>query len=145
MGQLQSQIDGLAHKVGVPAKQLEAKIEKILAESDEMSTKIEQLSAGLIKSIIWKPGQIESVSCDAIWSYEADIAPLGLSFPDAVQKIKSIAQDRSWLLVSTTGQYALTHPQAKTIAKDLGLKGGGSDSFVQGKDENVGESVQLKV
>lgn len=145
VGQLQSQIDGLAHKVWVPTKQLEAKIEKILAESDEMSTKIEQLSAGLIKSIIWKLGQIESVSCDAIWSYEDDIALLGLSFADAVNTIKSIAQERSWLMVSATDQYALSHKKAKVIVKELGLKGGGSDTFVQGKDENIVKSVQLKV
>lgn len=137
VGQLQSQIDVLAHKVGVPTKQLEAKIDKLLTESDEMNMKIEQLSAGLVQSVVWKSGEFGSVALDAVWSYEDDIASLGLSFSDAVNKIKSIAQDRSWLLVSSTGQYALAHKQAKQIAQELGLKGGGSESFVQGRDSAI--------
>ena len=124
VGQLQSQIDVLAQKVGVPSKQLDAKIDKLIAESDEMKIKIEQLSAGLIQNITWKEGEFGSMSFDAIWSYENDIASLGLSFSDAVNKIKSIAQDRSWVMISTTGQYALAHSQAKNLTKDLGLKGG---------------------
>lgn len=140
---LHSQIDVLAQKVGVPTKQLEAKIDKLLTESDEMKLKIEQLSAGLIQSIAWKEGEFGSMSFDAVWSYENDIASLGLSFSDAVNKIKSIAQDRSWLMISSTGQYALAHGQAKKITQELGIKGGGSDSFVQGKDDTVIKFVEL--
>lgn len=139
---LQSQIDVLAHKVGVPSKQLDAKIDKLLVESDEMKTKIEQLSAGLIKSISWKSGDFWWMTLDAIWSYEDDIFPLGLSFADAVVNIKNSAQERSWLIVSTTGQYALSHSQAKSLAQSLGLKGGGSESFVQGRDESIMELLK---
>jgi hypothetical protein len=53
--------------------------------------------------------------------------------------LRSISQDRSWLVTTASGQYALFHPQAKNIAKELWLKWGGSDSFVQGRDEKIVE------
>lgn len=124
VSKLHTQMDVLAHKVGVPVKQLEAKIDKILGELQEANKTIAQLSQGLINTLEWHPLNVGSLQCDAYWQYDEKIAPLGLSFADAVAKIKHIAQERTWILVAQNGQYAFAHPQAKQWLKEQAIKGG---------------------
>ncbi len=134
---LQSDLESVATKISVPVKQLDAKIEKVLAEGYEMSQKIEKLTLGSIKTLIRKNWKISTYDCDGIFDFDTDIALLWISFSEVVNSLKSVVQDRSWLLTTASGQYALFHPQAKQITQELGLKWWGSDSFVQGRDEKI--------
>jgi alanyl-tRNA synthetase len=134
---LQSNLESVAMKISVPVKQLDAKIEKILAESEEMSQKIEKLTIGIIKNLIRTPWRLSTYSCDGIFDFDKDIVSLWISFSEIVNSLRSLWQDRTWLVTTASGQYAVFHPQAKQIAQELGLKWWGSDSFVQGRDEGI--------
>lgn len=65
--------------------------------------------------------------------YDQDIADSGLSFAKVVQQLKGLSQLGSRYIHTQSGQYALFHPNAKQIVQALGRKGGGSETFVQGK------------
>ncbi len=134
---LQSNLESVAMKISVPAKQLDAKIDKILTESDEMKEKIEQLSMGIIKNLNRKNWVISNYDCDGLFDFDKDISSLGVLFAEATNYLKSIGQSRSWLIYTQAGQYAFFHPQAKKIAQELGLKWWGSDTFFQWRDEKI--------
>lgn len=55
---LHKEKNNLADKVGVPAKQLEAKIEKLLTEHTELSQKVQKLSSALIANKAIVAGKI---------------------------------------------------------------------------------------
>jgi alanyl-tRNA synthetase len=52
---LKYNLDQIANKISVPVKQLDAKIEKILAESEEFKIQVEKLTIGIIKNLIRTP------------------------------------------------------------------------------------------
>jgi alanyl-tRNA synthetase len=52
---LQDNLDQIANKISVPVKQLDAKIEKILAESEILHTQVEKLTIGIIKNLTRTP------------------------------------------------------------------------------------------
>jgi hypothetical protein len=58
-----------------------------------------------------------------------------------VNILKSQEDKWSRLLYTTQWNYALSHPEAKQIAKDQGLKWWGAPNFVQGRDEKVLELI----
>ena len=134
---LQHNLDQIANKISVPVKQLDAKIEKILAESEVLNTQVEKLTVGAIKNLIRTVWKFSTYSCDGVFDFDKDIASLWISFSEVVNCLKSLAQSRTWLLTTTSGQYALFHPQAKQIAQELGLKWWGSDMFFQWRDEKI--------
>lgn len=134
---LQQNLDQIANKISVPVKQLDAKIEKILAESEVLNTQVEKLTVGVIKNLIRTAWKLSTYSCDGVFDFDKDIASLWISFSEVVNCLKSLAQNRTWLLTTTSGQYALFHPQAKQIAQELGLKWWGSDMFFQWRDEKI--------
>lgn len=76
-----------------------------------------------------------------MWSYEAQRFADSVDFAEVVSYLRSDSKLSTRLLYSTSGQYALCHPQAREITKKLALKGGGSENFVQGRDEKVGELI----
>ncbi|HRX64303.1 MAG TPA: hypothetical protein P5060_04335 [Candidatus Absconditabacterales bacterium] len=64
-----------------------------------------------------------------------------LSFKDIIFQAKGLFQDTNVVIYNNEGGFAIitskSDSSAKTIAIDLGLKGGGSDLIVQGKDPKV--------
>jgi hypothetical protein len=52
---LQDNLDQIANKISVPVKQLDAKIEKILAESEILNTQVEKITIGIIKNLTRTP------------------------------------------------------------------------------------------
>ena len=136
---LQDNLDQIANRISVPVKQLDAKIDKILVESDDMKQKIEQLSLGIIKNLNRKNWKISIYDCDWIFDFDTDIGTLWISFADVVTYFKSLSQNRSWLVYTQWWQYAFFHPQAKKIAQELALKWWWSDSFFQWRDDNITE------
>jgi hypothetical protein len=108
-----------------------------LAESEILHTQVEKLTIGIIKNLTRTPWKISTYSCDGIFDFDKDIASLWISFSEVVNSLRSIWQDRSWLITTASGQYALFYPKAKQIAQELGLKWWGSDTFVQGRDEGI--------
>lgn len=135
--EIETHLSLIAQKIGVPVKQMESKIDKILIETEQMKEKIEKLWSWLIQSIPWTSKDIWSIIVDGYWVYDSDIASLGLSFTDCIVQLKEKFPEKTFLLVNQEGQYALFHPQAKIASKELGLKGGGSGNFIQGKDIKI--------
>lgn len=138
---LQSDLESVATKISVPVKQLDAKIEKILAESEELKIQVEKLTIGIIKNLARTSWKVSTYNCDGVFNFDKDIATLWIWFSEVVNSLRSIWQDRSWLLTTTSWQYALFHPQAKQIVQELGLKWWWSDTFVQGRDEKIVQSL----
>ena len=127
----------LADKVGVPAKQVEAKIDKLIAEHSELSHKAQKLSTTLVKNKASITGKLGDTDIACLRSYEDQWFTGTIDFTEVVASLRSNTALASRCLYSTSGQYALFHPQAKDITKKLWLKGGGSENFIQGRDEKI--------
>ena len=135
--ELESSLSVLSHKIGVPVKQIDSKIDKIIMECDQMKEQIKKLWSGLVHTIEWKPKEFSGIMLDGYRLYDDAIAPLWLSFSDAVTQVKQKFPNNSFLMLTNQWQYSLIHPQAKMIKQELGLQGGGSDNFIQGKDDTL--------
>jgi alanyl-tRNA synthetase len=131
----------LADKVGVPAKQVEAKIDKLITEHSELSHKAQKLSTALVANKAPIAGKLGDNTIDCLRSYEDQWFAGTIEFTEVVASLRSNTALTSRCLYSTSGQYALFHPQAKDITKNLWLKGGGSENFVQGRDEKIREMI----
>lgn len=136
--QLQDQKTTLASLVDAQPAQLEAKITKILAQLQEQSKQIESLNAQVALGYLnqkfpsWLADRIIKVSESPLES---------LPWKELVNILKSQDDARSRLLYTNQWNYALSHTEAKIIAKDQGLKWWGAPNFVQGRDEKIIELV----
>ncbi len=132
----------LADKVGVPAKQVEAKIDKLIAEHSELSHKVQKLSTSLVTNKASIAGKLGDTDIACLRSYEDQWLVGTLDFTEVVASLRSNTSLSSRCLYSASGQYALFHPQAKDMTKNLWLKGGGSENFIQGRDEKIGQIIK---
>lgn len=140
---LEDQLATIAHKLWSPVKQLNAKLDKILKHYDEQSQLIDQLSANALQYLSWESGMLGDQVVNKIGQYEQLISGLGLSFSEAVAHLKWISDNWDRFLRSETGQYALSHPEAKNIINHLWRKGGGSDIFVQWKNNKIIQDLKI--
>ena len=66
-------------------------------------------------------------------------------FKEVINTAKSRRSDRNWIIYNDSGNFAIYvgtwDMSAKQFAKDQWLKWGGSDQFVQGRDEKIKEVV----
>jgi hypothetical protein len=60
----------LADKIGVPAKQVEAKIDKLITEHTELSHKAQKLSTALVANKSPIIGRLGDKTVDCLRSYE---------------------------------------------------------------------------
>lgn len=132
----------LADKVGVPAKQVEAKIDKLIAEHSELSHKVQKLSTSLVTNKASIAGKLGDTDIACLRSYEDQWFVGTIELSEVVASLRSNTSLSSRCLYSTSGQYALFHPQAKDMTKNLWLKGGGSENFIQGRDEKIGQIIK---
>jgi alanyl-tRNA synthetase len=133
---LQSDLDSVAIKMSVPVKQLDAKIEKILNEYTDIQKRFDKLARATVEGLDLKTWTLSNYSFDTLRDYNNIQASI-LDFAQIVDHLKSLWNLNSRLLYTSEGQYAMFHPQAKLIVKELWCKGGGSDSFMQGRDEKI--------
>ena len=134
---LQSTIDEIATKVSVPAKQIVSKIDKILVDQSEMQTKFQTMMTLSLQEKEKKEAKVNDEILSFVWQMESDPLLAGMSFSDIVTTLKGLTDLWSWLMYSQTGQYALSHPRAKELVAAWWRSGGGSATFVQGKEEKV--------
>lgn len=140
---LQSEKITLANKVGVSAKQLDTKIEKLVTEHTELTHKVQKLSNVLIAKTPYIVGKIGETDVDIIWSYEEQWFADTVDFAEVVAYLRSLSPTMKRLLHSASGQYALFHPQAKEIIKKLSLKWWWSENFVQGMDTTIFTTLSI--
>lgn len=133
--QLTDQIHSLADQVDAQPAQLERKITKIITQLSEQTKQIESLNAqvalGYLSSDFPSAHGIDRI-------IKVTDSPLAsLPWKELVNILKSQDDSRSRLLYTTEWNYALSHPEAKSIAQEHELKGWGATGFVQGRDEKV--------
>ncbi|HKL44370.1 MAG TPA: hypothetical protein VJ892_03765 [Candidatus Absconditabacterales bacterium] len=130
------------NKLGVKAEnQILDKIEKELKEKELMESKFESINTKLIienlKSVESKSNKI----FDKIINVSEIDSLKDISFKDVVFQAKGLFQNIDLIIYNNEGGFAIitskSDSSAKTIAKDLDLRGGGSDLIVQGKDSKV--------
>ena len=136
--EVQDHLDQIAHRVDVPAKQLDAKLEKIISEINDTKILIANIAEEYVHGLIEKNFSFWTEKIQHIICLDTDKISWILWFSTLVDALK-LTPYTSRLVYTQVGQYALFHPQAKEILKNLNIKWGWSDTFVQGRDEKIVE------
>ena len=110
-----------ADKLGVSTKQLDNKLDKMLSELETAQATIQDLSLGALATLVWNKSSLDDMMLDTLWSYDELIADLGVEFKQVIEYLKSHHYDKSWLVYTDVGQYALHHPQAKNYIQSHGI------------------------
>lgn len=151
---LQEKIQKISTTLDCQPAQLEEKLDKILKEKEHLesdhaslqdqilSTHLDELAWNISSSWAkpkWNGGEVEGTR-------EVVINASGTSlehhnFKEVVNTAKSRRSDRNRIIYNDEGNFAIYtgtwDMSAKEFAKSQWLKGGGSDQFVQGKDEKI--------
>lgn len=134
---LQSTIDEIAAKISVPAKQIVSKIDKIISENIEIQSKLNRMMTVSLQSKEKKENVVNNERLSCVWNSDSDPLLIGISFADIVMTVKWWSNMWPWLIFNNSWQYALSHPRAKELVAAWWRSGGGSLTFVQGKEEKV--------
>ncbi len=134
-------LENIAEHFSVSRKQLDAKIEKVLTEKQECEHQVDQLSVWLLALFPWNKMNIGDFSFDTIRNFDENFLNIGLNFKLIVDQLKMRYYNKSRILYSESGQYALHHPQAKSFIQSQGRKWWGSDDFIQWRDEKVRDII----
>lgn len=133
---VQDHLDQIAHKVDVPVKQLDAKLEKIVLELHQANITIADIAEEYVQSLSEDNIAFDSAKIEYVICIDTDKIAGALWFSTIVDALKLTAYN-SRVVYTKVWQYALFHPQAKETLKNLTIKWGGSDTFVQGRDEKI--------
>ncbi len=117
--------------------QLPEKTEKLLKDFAETKSQMESLESKLIHDFLISGEKKANADLDIIMKVPSD-----LNFKALGNEAKKVFNGKNVLLATTAGNFLLfTQPgnSAKALAQKLGLKGGGNDQQVQGRDEKVVE------
>ena len=116
LSSLDSELQSLANKVAVPKKQLESKIDKILAEQQSLDSRFKDFFASTLQSQKFSSRMLGEAMIDEVMV--TDNSPFAQEINLLVEMMKSL-RTNSWLVCNDSGQYAFSHPQAKQILKEL--------------------------
>lgn len=137
---LEKELQSMADKIDCQPKQLVEKLEKVLKTYTEQQATIEQLTTQLVGTAL---AQLTAQKMtDNVLAY--DCSPLAsFAFKDIVTQAKTLRPDTNLCLYAASGSFALLFPGgwAKACADALHLKGGGSDTLVQGKDTEIMKKI----
>lgn len=115
--------------------QLPEKANKLLKDFSEAKSQLEAMEAKIIHSLLISGEKKSNSDFDIIMKVPGD-----MNFKMLGSEAKQVFAGKNVLLGATTGNFLLlTQPgnSAKTLAQKLGLKGGGNDMQVQGRDDKV--------
>lgn len=148
---LESQISDLSTLLDCQPKQLQDKLEKVLKEYEHIQADHAWLQGKIICTHLEEfKNQCELPSAGSAWGKGCIINTTGTdlehhNFKEVINTAKSRRSDRNWIIYNDGGNFAIYtgtwEMSAKDFAKEQGLKGGGSDTFVQGRDEKIKEIV----
>lgn len=147
MHEVQEILDTVVEKLGIKTHtQLTDKLEKTMKEYDEMKEKIESMQTKVIAHALKDAKTKKNQIFDKILNVSYDPILKDQDFKNIVFLAKEVFTDEDVLLYTQEGNYAILTPtedsSAKEIAKDLWLKGGWSDTLVQGRDEKILEIIK---
>ena len=115
--------------------QLPEKTQKILKDYWELKAQVESLETKAINSFLESGEKKSSEDFDIIMK-----APVDMNFKVLCNQAKAIFVDKNVLLATENWNFMLftkNWNSAKTLAQKLGLKWGGNDQQIQGRDPNV--------
>ena len=147
----ESRLTTLAARLDCQPKQLEEKIEKILGDLEHLQADHASLQGKIICTHLDEFHQ--ECELPSIGSARGKGCILNISwtdlehhsFKEVVNAAKWRRTERNRILYTNEGNFAIYtwtwDLSAKDFAKQQGLKWGGSDQFVQGKDEKIKEVV----
>lgn len=134
---LELQLQSIANKLWVTAKQIDEKLSKTLKDYEDTKSSIESLKSRLIGSQLNSELQIiENYKIYNIWLYGEHHQ---ISISDVVNISKSTKIPA--IIISSDWWYAIVWLNAKAFAQSHNLRGGGSDGLFQGKDAKVLELI----
>lgn len=117
------------------ATQLADKLDKTLKEYDEMKSSIESLETTMIKQILEWSDFSSWKDLDKVF-----VVPAQLNFKNVVFQAKWMCKGQNILMYTKEWNFVLLADKwvsAKLLAEKLGLKWGGTDGVIQGRDEKV--------
>ncbi len=144
--ELTSRIETIATSLQSPTDHIEKKITKIQTEYTQLDTTKNKLLTHCVRH------DMQSASPYTLWDIHIDRSIdissyiSYISLKEYIYILQSLmawiwTSGSSWIIYdSTSWQYALSHPTAKTLAKELWLAWWGSDTLVQGKDTKFVQS-----
>lgn len=137
---LELELHSMADKLDCQPKQLAEKLEKVLKTQSEQQATIEHLTTQLIGTALAQltanklPNDTLAYDCSALTTF---------AFKDIVTQARTLRPQQNIFLYAAAGSFALLFPGgwAKAFADTLHLKGGGSDTLVQGKDAEIMQKI----
>lgn len=160
---LNAQRSVLSSRLDCQPKQLDEKLGKVLKELEQIKDKYESLQTQLISSHLddmintsakhrHLEGETTKESPSSLFDYILNITntPLASSnFKNIINQAKSKRSDKTRVIYNDAGNFAIFAGtkdfSAKNFAQQHGLKGGGSDQLVQGRDEKVKEVIKSRI
>ncbi len=144
---LQNELLTLSTKLDCQPKQLQEKVDKLLKEFSHMQGDHQSLQAQIVRGILAQLCASSNKNID--WfTYVIDISEGGLTgydFKIVVGQAKELWPTCNWVIYTSDGNYAIytgeKNVSAKEFAAKHGLKWGGSDYLVQGRDSRILEII----
>lgn len=134
--EVQGILDTTIEKLGIKtATQLADKLEKTLKEYYEMKATLESFETKMIVDALQSKDVVSNAHFQKIIKISSD-----LNFKNILPATKWLFKDENVLIYNNEGNFLLltkTWTSAKSLAQEIGLKGGGNDAMVQGRDVDV--------
>ncbi len=140
---LTNEIQAIADKLDSQPKQLMEKLDKILKEFDQLHHAHEQLQTQFIKNELIGLSKT-APSKNKTFAHLLNISSTPLAshdFKSVVNQAKLLWPDVDWIIATNEGNYAVSSWKEGLTAKEYtqknGLKWGGSDHLIQGRDPKI--------
>lgn len=123
----------------VSAAQLPEKATKLMKELTDAKSQLTSFESQLIRSFLISGDKASNADFDVIMK-----APIDMNFKVLGNEARQFFGRKNVLLATTAGTFLILTQagnSAKALAQKLGLKGGGNDQQVQGRDSKVVELI----
>jgi alanyl-tRNA synthetase len=128
-------------QIGVAAtSQILPKLSKIQSELDDATSTIESLKTKLVGGVLQSLTLVPHQQFDGIIAIEEYPDLAWLQIKTIATQAREIRTNHTILIYDAAGTFALLATgdvSAKSLARELGLRGGGSDELVQGRDSDI--------
>jgi alanyl-tRNA synthetase len=122
----EKQLHQIANKIDCQPKQIEEKIDKLLSDQQELTSRYTKLQNSLIQAEINKAfsGNTQNVTLQGrprkVYIYDLSDSPLNnIPFKQVVRKAKQLMPDQAWMIINDQGNYALHLGGLKISAKEF--------------------------
>jgi alanyl-tRNA synthetase len=136
--QKDTELLGISLMLDCQVKQIPEKLEKVMKEYEGLKSAYTSMQTQIVKQYLEK---------SEIRNQKSDLLDVVIFVEDAmdierkviINEARQLFADKHWCIYNSLGSFALGSytNTAKILANELGVKGGGNEMLVQGKDEGV--------